>query len=49
MEGIDNYFEENPLDLYKIDDMPAFKAGVLERTGIRDLGKIGKNLKNGLI
>lgn len=49
LEDIDNYFKENPLDLYKINDMPSFKAGVLERTGIRDLGKIGKNLKNGLI
>lgn len=49
LEDIDNYFKENPLDLYKIDDMPEFKQDLLQRTGIKDYGKIGRNLKNGLI
>ncbi len=49
MEGIDEYFKKNPLDLYKIDDMPSFKADVLRRTGIKDYGNIGRKLKTGMI
>jgi hypothetical protein len=49
MEDIDNYFKKNPLDLYKIDDMPAFKADVLRRTGIRDYSNIGRKLRSGMI
>jgi hypothetical protein len=49
MEGIDEYFKKNPLDLYKIDDMPTFKADVLRRTGIKDYGNIGRKLKTGMI
>jgi hypothetical protein len=49
MEDIDGYFKKNPLDLYKIDDMPSFKADVLRRTGIKDYSAIGRKLKSGMI
>jgi len=48
-EDIDKYFKENPLDIYKIDRLEEFKQGVIERTGIKDYGKIGRNLRNGMI
>jgi hypothetical protein len=48
-ERLDQYFSENPLDLYMLDDFPDMKAGVLRRTGIRDLSLIGRNLKKGSI
>jgi hypothetical protein len=40
---------KNPLDLHLLDAYPEIKAGVLKRTGMRDYGSIGKNLKQGLI
>jgi hypothetical protein len=46
---IDEYFKKNPLDIYKIDNLERFKQGVLDRTGIKDFGKIGSALRNGLI
>ena len=48
-EDIDKYFKENPLDIYKIDGLEEFKQGVIERTGIKDYGNIGRNLRNGMI
>jgi len=48
-EKLDSYFTENPMDLYKLDEFPAVKKGVLQRTGIKDLSAIGRNLKHGLI
>ena len=49
LEDIDNFFKKNPLDLYKIDNLEKFKAGVLERTGLKDYGIIGKKLRSGMI
>ena len=43
-EALDSYFKKNPLNLYYLDGQPEIKAGVLKRTGIRDLSKLGKNL-----
>jgi hypothetical protein len=48
-DDIDKYFKENPLDIYKIDNLGEFKNGVIKRTGIKDYGKIGRNLRNGMI
>jgi len=48
-EALDSYFTENPLDLYVLDPFPELKAGVLKRTGMKDLSKMGRNLKSGLI
>ena len=49
MEGIDNYFKENPLELYRLDDMESFKHDLLQRTGIRDYSSVGRALKSGML
>lgn len=46
---LDEYFKENPLDLYLLDDLPIIKEGVLRRTGIKDMSRLGKLSKSGLI
>jgi hypothetical protein len=55
MEGVeidsilDEYFRNNPLDLWVLDSTPKLKSGVLKRTGLRDLSKLGRSLKSGII
>ena len=44
-----DYFEKNPLKIYTLDNSPQLKSEVIRRTGIRDYGKIGRGLDNGLI
>lgn len=46
---LDDYFKDNPLELYILDELPEVKKGVLERTGIKDLSHLGRSLKKGLI
>jgi hypothetical protein len=46
---LDDYISKNPTDIYYLDSMPDRKAGVLKRTGIKDLGKLGKLLKSGML
>jgi len=46
---LDNYFKKNPTDIYLLDSLPELKQEVLKRTGIRDMSRIGRNLKTGLI
>jgi len=46
---LDAYFTKNPLKLYLLDNSPEIKNGVLARTGMRDMSKIGKNLDRGII
>ncbi len=46
---LDSYFKNNPIDLYWLDDLPEIKAGVLQRTGIKDWSKLGKLKNSGLI
>lgn len=46
---LDNYFTENPFDLWMLDKFPGMKSGILKRTGIKDLSKIGKSLNLGMI
>jgi hypothetical protein len=48
-EKLDEYFKNNPLDLYLLDGLPWVKKGVIERTGIKDLSQLGRTLKRGLI
>lgn len=43
-EYLDAYFKKNPLNLYYLDKHPVIKAGVLKRTGLRDLSSLGKNI-----
>ena len=46
-ENLDPYFKKNPLKIHYLDKHPDIKAGVLKRTGIRDLSRLGKNLDTG--
>jgi hypothetical protein len=46
---LDEYFKKNPINLHILDDYPDIKAGVLKRTGIRDLSRIGKVINKGWI
>jgi hypothetical protein len=43
------YFKKNPLEIYLLDDSPELKKEVLDKTGIKDYGDIGRKLKQGLI
>jgi len=45
---IDSYFKENPLDLDLLDHLPEVKAGVLQRTGMRDTSKLAKIMRRGV-
>jgi len=38
---LDNYFKNNPTDLYLFNSLPDVKSGILKRTGIRDLSLAG--------
>ena len=40
-------FIETPLKLHILDDYPEIKAGVLKRTGMKDLSGVGKGLQGG--
>jgi hypothetical protein len=46
---LDEYFKNNPLKLHILDEYPDIKSGVLKRTGMRDLSKVGKGLHGGWI
>lgn len=48
-DNLDAYYKKNPLKLHDLDDYPDIKAGVIKRTGMRDLSKIGRNLDTGWI
>ena len=47
--GLDKYFTEHPTELYVLDELPEIKKGVLKRTGIKDLSRLGRTIKTGLI
>jgi len=46
---LDKYFTENPMNLDVLDELPEIKAGVLKRTGMRDISKIAKAMRRGII
>lgn len=39
--ALDDYLKKNPLDIYLLNSLPKLKAGVLKRTGIKDLSRAG--------
>ena len=47
--GLDKYFTEHPTELYVLDELPEIKKGILKRTGIKDLSRLGRTIKTGLI
>ena len=48
-DELDKYFTEDPMRLHLLDLAPDLKAGVLKRTGLKDLSRLGRNLKQGLL
>jgi hypothetical protein len=46
---LDEYFLKNPLDLWFLDPLPNVKAGVLKRTGLRDVSGLGRSMKLGVV
>jgi len=49
MEHLCKYMEDNPLELYLLDDFPEIKSEVLQKTGMKDYSSIGRKLKKGMI
>ena len=46
---LDSYFKKNPLDLHILDSLPDVKKGVVQRTGIKDLSRLGSILGSNLL
>lgn len=44
-----SYFKDHPLDIHLLDDQPEVKKRVIAKSGMKDLSKLGRNKKNGLI
>jgi hypothetical protein len=49
MDYLCDYFKKNPLMLYTLDGYPELKKEVMDKTGIKDYGSIGRKLKSGLM
>lgn len=48
-QELDAHFKEHPTDLYLLDDHPEIKAGVLKRTGLKDLSLLGRLSSSNMI
>jgi len=46
---LDQYFKENPMDINILNALPDVKAGVLQRTGIKDYSKLAAALRSGMV
>jgi hypothetical protein len=44
-----DYFEENPLELYLLDDFPEAKKDIIQKRGIPDFGKLGGAFNKGFL
>ena len=44
-----SYYSKNPQELNTLDEFPEFKEKVIKATGIKDISRLGRNIKNGLI
>jgi hypothetical protein len=47
LDYVGDYFKENPLELYLLDEFPDMKKKIIEKYGISDFSKLGKNLNKG--
>ena len=48
-DRLDKWCLDDPTRLHLLDETPDLKAGVLKRTGVKDLSRLGRNLKTGLL
>lgn len=46
---LDAYIKENPMDIDLLNGLPEVKAGVLARTGLKDISIVAKSMRRGLI
>ena len=46
---LDKWFKESPLDMDLLDELPEIKAGVLKRTGMRDISAVARQMRKGII
>lgn len=46
---LDEWIKRNPLDLDLLDEFPEIKAGVIQRTGIKDISKLARLNRSGLL
>jgi hypothetical protein len=46
---LDDWIKEDPLNIDLLDELPDIKAGVLKRTGLKDLSKLARGLRKGTI
>ena len=46
---LDKWCLDDPTRLHLLDGHPDLKAGVLKRTGVKDLSRLGRTIKTGLI
>jgi len=46
---LDKYFTDNPMDIDLLDALPDIKAGVIKRTGMKDLSDLARSMRRGLI
>ena len=46
---LDKWCIDDPMRLHLLDGHPDLKAGVLKRTGVKDLSRLGRTIKTGLI
>jgi len=44
-----DYFEENPLELYQLDDFPEIKKDIIQKREIPDFSKLGDVLNKGFL
>ena len=48
-DRLDKWFLEDPTRIHLLDLAPDLKAGVLKRTGLKDLSRLGRTIKTGLL
>lgn len=48
-QELDNWMRKHPLDLDLLNPFPEIKAGVLKRTGVRDVSKLASIKRRGLV
>ena len=48
-DGLDKFILEDPTRLHLLDETPDLKAGVIKRTGLKDLSRLGRTIKTGLL
>jgi hypothetical protein len=46
---LDKYFTDHPMDIDLLDGLPDVKAGVLQRTGMKDISLIARSMRGGML